>query len=100
MKISMKSLETFMNGYRFVLTINHTNIMKLTSKAQELIGNKDEKALRTRLALALNFTERWILKCIQENKPNGPLTTVAALKVIKKETGLKESELLEELASA
>jgi hypothetical protein len=67
--------------------------MRLTDKALSLINNKTTKA---KLCLALNFSDRWITKCIEGNKDNGPLTTVAALRVIKKETGLKESEILEE----
>jgi hypothetical protein len=73
--------------------------MKLTDTAAQIIGNpkeRDAKAIRTTLALALNFTERWVLKCIQENKDNGPLTTVKALQIIKRLTGLSQSEILEE----
>lgn len=74
--------------------------MKLTQKTIEIIGGKDAKAARTRLALALNFTERWILKCIQENKQDGPLTKATALKVLRKETGLNQSEILVDSASS
>ena len=70
--------------------------MKLTEKALQQIDNK---TIRAKLALALDFTERWIIKCIKENKANGPLTTIAALRLIKRETGLKESEILEDSAA-
>jgi len=73
--------------------------MKLTEKAVKIIGEpktREAKAIRTKLALELNFTERWILKCIADNKDNGPLTTVKAIQIIKKETGLSQSEILEE----
>jgi hypothetical protein len=69
--------------------------MKLTEQAVQILSEKDAKATRTRIALALDFTERWVLKCVQDNKVNGPLTTIAALKIIKKDTGLKDSEILE-----
>lgn len=74
--------------------------MRLTNNIQELLVNKDSKATRTRLALALNFSERWILKCAHDNRDNGPLTTIAALKILKKETGLSQSEILEEAVRA
>lgn len=66
--------------------------MKLTNKA---IG-KFKKSTCLRLGLALGFTERWITQVVKDNKPNGPLTTAAALKVIREETGLKDSQILEE----
>lgn len=74
--------------------------MRLTNNIHELLLNKDSKALRTKLALALDFSERWISKIASENKDNGPLTTMAALKVLKKETGLSQSEILEEAIKA
>lgn len=66
--------------------------MKLTAIALEKID-----LLETRLKLALLFkvTERRVSQIIKENKENGHLTTVAALKVISQETGLKQSEILE-----
>lgn len=75
-----------------------TSKMKLTEQAIQLLEGTERKAkaLRTMLALQLNFTERWIQKCIHENKDNGPLTTLAALKVLKQETGLTEEQLFAE----
>lgn len=73
--------------------------MKLSEEVLEIIGkSRDQraKAIRTMLALDLNFTERWVLKCIEENKDNGPLTTVKAVERLKKETGLKQSQILVE----
>lgn len=73
--------------------------MRLSEEAIEIIGkprDQKAKAIRTMLALDLFFTERWVLKCIEENKDNGPLTTVKAVERIKKETGLKQSQILVE----
>jgi len=67
--------------------------MKLTRKAIRAI--KDQ-AIRLKLALALGFSEQWINRVIDANKANGPLTTAKALKVIREETGLTDSEILEE----
>jgi phage repressor protein C with HTH and peptisase S24 domain len=66
--------------------------MKITEQALEAINNK---TTRNKLALALNFTERWIIKCISENKSNGPLTTAAALQVIREETDFTNDQILE-----
>lgn len=67
--------------------------MKLTKKA--LKGIKDQPS-RLKLALALGFSEQWINRVVAANKHNGPLTTASALKVIREETGLTDSEILEE----
>jgi hypothetical protein len=66
--------------------------MKLTRKA--IKGIKDQAA-RLKLALALGFSEQWINRVITSNKANGPLTTAAALKVIREITGMKDEEILE-----
>lgn len=73
--------------------------MKLSEEVIGIISKQRDqqaKAIRTKLALDLNFTERWVLKCIEENKDNGPLTTVKAVERLKKETGLKQSQILVE----
>ena len=67
--------------------------MKLTKKA---IRRIKDSGISLKLALALNFSEQWVLKLIEANKPNGPLTTIGVLRVIREETGLPDSELLEE----
>jgi hypothetical protein len=67
--------------------------MILTEKALAKINNR-ETILK--LAFVLGFTEIWIVKLIAKNKPNGDLTTAAALRVIKEETDLLEEEILEE----
>lgn len=70
-----------------------TNIMKLSKKAIEKL--QDRGAVLA-LALALGFTEVWIERLINRNKDNGHLTTVKALECIRKETGLTDTEILEE----
>lgn len=67
--------------------------MKLSKKALKKIDAADT---RLKLALAMGFSETWIRKCIKKNKENGPLTTISALRIIQRETGLNESEVLTE----
>lgn len=67
--------------------------MKLSKRA--LKGIK-KSAPRLKLALAMGFSEQWIVRVIATNKSNGPLTTASALKVIREETGLTDAEILEE----
>lgn len=66
--------------------------MKLTKKAIEAI---DKAETRLKLALGLSFSETWIRSLIADNKNNGPLTTFKALEVIRQETKLEDSEILE-----
>lgn len=66
--------------------------MKLTQKAVEAI--KNNKRARARLQLDLDKSEYTINKYIAEN--DIMLTTAQALKVIREETGLEDSEILEE----
>lgn len=49
-----------------------------------------------KVAIALNFSEQWIVRLIKDNKDNGPLTTVAALRTLQEETGLSQEDILEE----
>lgn len=58
-----------------------------------LIANR---SLRLSVALGLGFGEVWTDRLIAANKDNGPLTTAKSLQVIKQETGLVDSEILEE----
>lgn len=66
--------------------------MRLTKKALDKINQKET---RLRLALALKCTEQWIIKLIDANKHNGPLTTASALAVIRTETKLSDDQILE-----
>lgn len=67
--------------------------MKLSNQAIEKL--KGSRESRLRLCSKLGFTEVWIDKLIGKNKTNGPLTTVSALEVIREETALQDSEILE-----
>jgi hypothetical protein len=66
--------------------------MKLTEKALHSINNQ---ITRLTIAQTLPCSETWVRRLIEQNKDNGPLTTMAVLKVIRKETGLRDSEILE-----
>ena len=66
--------------------------MVLTAKALQLIN---KPGTRIRLALALDCTEQTVIRYIANN--SDVLTKAAALKVIREETGLGETEILEEL---
>jgi hypothetical protein len=77
--------------------MNNTNVydkykvMVLTKQALDAI---DRTEIRLRLAMALGFTEQWIIKSISQNKNNGILTTAKALEVITECTKMKQSEIL------
>lgn len=71
--------------------------MKLSKHALEAL--KDRK-LRLSMALELKFSEVWIDKLIEQNKENGPLTTVKAVMVFKNETKMKDDQILEEKKAA
>lgn len=66
--------------------------MKLSKKAIKAI---DKAEIRLKLALGLSFSETWIRSLIADNRNNGPLTTYKALEVIREETKLEDSEILE-----
>lgn len=66
--------------------------MKLTEQA---ITATNKLETRLKLALALKVSERWISKILETNPDENLLTKAIATKIIKKETGLKQSEILE-----
>jgi hypothetical protein len=66
--------------------------MKLTKKA---IRKINQPSTIGKLMIGLEFTELWIKRLIDQNKNNGPLTTFRALEIIKQETGLSDSEILQ-----
>lgn len=66
--------------------------MKLTTKTIDALS----RPIRLRLALELRFSEQWINSLVEVNKDNGPLTTARALQVIREETKLEDSEILED----
>lgn len=67
--------------------------MKLSNAVIDRL--KQDRAFRLLLCAELNFKEQWIDKCVEKNKVNGPLTTAGALKVIREQTGLVDSKILE-----
>lgn len=71
--------------------------MKLTHKAISHI--RTNKKIRARLQLELKKSEYTINRQVAHNHDNGLLTTAASLMVLREETGLELSELLEETES-
>jgi hypothetical protein len=69
--------------------------MKISKKALQNLHSRQAKAA---LMGVLGFSEVWITKVIKANKPNGPLTTAAAIKVIEQETGMSQEQILEEVS--
>lgn len=63
--------------------------MALTNEALEKIN---QPTIRMKIALALGVTEQSVIKAIKVN--SDVLTKFAAMKVIKKETGLTESQII------
>lgn len=66
--------------------------MILTKRALTAIN---KVSIRIKLADTLKCTEQWIIRLIDANKNNGPLTTYSALQVIKSETNLSDDQILE-----
>lgn len=67
--------------------------MILTQSAIAKIKTPD---IRRELTNTLRCTDQTIIRYINKNEDNGPLTTVGALNTIKEQTGLTDSEILEE----
>lgn len=67
--------------------------MKLSIAAITAIS-KERKTLLS-IAVALDFSEQWTRRLVENNKDNGPLTTAKALQVLRQETGLSDVEILE-----
>ena len=70
--------------------------MKLSKIAIQKI---DVLEIRLKLALLFKVTERRVSQLIELNKPFGMLTSAPALDLIEQETGLCQSEILEETES-
>jgi hypothetical protein len=68
--------------------------MILTKKALAAINTPK---IRNLLALKLGHTEQWIIQLRKKNDPNGPLTTMAAMGVIRENTGLTDFDILEDV---
>lgn len=70
--------------------------MKLSKKAIKKINRET----RQKLAIALGFSEYWVGRLVEKNKPNGPLVTPPALSVLREATELEDNDLLEETTPA
>lgn len=55
---------------------------------------------KNRLAIEMNCSVQTIERWIKQNKENNGLTTAVAIQVIGEETGLDQSEILEEVEGA
>ena len=67
--------------------------MKVSNKVLDLISTNAD--LRFKVALSLGITEQAVNGLIKRNSSN--LTKIAAIRIIQKETGLTENQILEPL---
>jgi hypothetical protein len=66
--------------------------MILTDTSKQKVS--DDIQLRQAIGRKLKVTDAWVKVLAQQNKPNGPLTTVGAVQVIREETQLADHEIL------
>ena len=71
-------------------------MFQLSPKALAEI-EKHRPGIISLLAIALKCTDQSINRFFKENRINGDLTKAAALKIIREQTGLSESEILKDL---
>jgi hypothetical protein len=69
--------------------------MRLTQTALDKIK---KPAIRMRIAVALGITDQAVIKLIKRRSDN--LTKIAAIQVIREETGLSDEQILEETEPA
>lgn len=67
---------------------------KLSQKALKMIDECRPNGIIRQLGTALDCSESNINRHIRKNIPNGDLTKVAALKVIRESTGLDDTQIL------
>lgn len=67
--------------------------MRLSATALQKINTTQ---VRLRLAMQFDCTERWISQLIKENNNDGDLTKASAMQIIREQTGLTDSEILED----
>jgi hypothetical protein len=69
--------------------------MQLTQTALDKINTSPElkKELVYHLANTSYTLDRWL----RDNKPNGNLTTFRAIEIIKEQTGLKQSDIIQDI---
>lgn len=65
--------------------------MKLSDNVLNIVKTGNNRLL---LAQSLNLSEQSIIRHIKANRDNGVLTKTASINEIKKQTGLKESQIL------
>ena len=65
--------------------------MKLTNKAIRAINSNTRIKISLAMGCSFYTVDRWV----RENADNGDLTKAVPLKIIKEETGLGSSEILE-----
>jgi hypothetical protein len=68
--------------------------MILSEDTVSKILDAEDFSLRQKLALGLDFSDDWVRRLAQANKPNGPLTTVLAVHIIEEETKLDFEAIL------
>lgn len=68
--------------------------MRLSALALQKINNTPT---RLRLALKIGCTERWISIMIKENPNDSDFTKAGIVQVIREETGLDDSQILEDV---
>ena len=66
--------------------------MRLTQTAL----NKITVKTRVLIALALDLSEQTVNRYLTQNREDGPITRVTALKIIQEETGLTQDQILTE----
>jgi len=67
--------------------------MKLSTIA---LQNINKTPIRLKLALELGCTERWISRLIKDNETDSDLTKASAVRVIREETGMVDTDILEQ----
>lgn len=91
----MTIVELNLDNCRRVLYLYTIQVKYKAMKIKQSVLDQIKGNSRLRLALALNCSEQWIIKLMEKNQPNGPLTLIAALNAISEETGLTQDEILE-----
>lgn len=65
--------------------------MILSPKALDVVF---DKKVRREISEELDLVDQTVLDYRKANRPNGPLTTYAVLRILEKHSGLKDSDLL------
>lgn len=69
-------------------------MFRLTQKAIDALNEQKPESLR-QLAVALDVSENSVYRHLRDNLPNGDLTKIAAIEVVRQVTGLNDSQILE-----